>query len=92
MKTNPHQDVKHVIFQLHADPAAVVFVAGTFNDWNPAAIRLRSTGTDAVYASIPVPVGEHEYKFVVNGRWTPDPDNTNWRPNEFGSLNSVLRV
>lgn len=93
MKFKKSKTEKRVKFQVNADPGAEVFVAGTFNDWNPQEIRLKANGNDAVYAGIvTVAPGEHEYKFVVNGQWMVDPNNSDWRPNEFGSLNSVLRV
>ena len=93
MKQRPSKNGKRVRFQVNADPGAEVFVAGTFNSWNPQEFRLKSNGDDTVYVGVvPVTPGEHEYKFVVNGQWMPDPNNADWRPNDFGSLNSVLRV
>lgn len=39
-----------------------------------------------------LPMGHHEYKFVVNDAWLVDPENLEWTPNDQGSLNSVLTV
>ena len=37
--------------------------------------------------------GIYEYKFVINGVWTLDPDpDRDWTQNGLGTLNSVLRV
>ena len=36
--------------------------------------------------------GVYEYKFVVNGEWRLDDRNPNFKPNDVGSLNSVLVV
>lgn len=83
---------KLVRFELSANPGSEVLVAGTFNDWQPCKMRLRSK-KDGLYAlDMTVPEGKHEYKFVVNGQWVPDPKNPDWSPNTYGSLNSVLQV
>jgi len=33
--------------------------------------------------------GEYLYKFIVNGRWMPDPNNHLWEEDGFGDHNSV---
>jgi 1,4-alpha-glucan branching enzyme len=82
---------KLVHFELMAEPGSKVFLAGTFNDWDPTQIELAES--NGVYsASVLVPVGRHEYKFVINGVWTADPRCPEWVPNALGTLNSVLTV
>ncbi|QEH38386.1 carboxy-terminal protease [Aquisphaera giovannonii] len=56
----------------HAD-AHEVRVAGTFNGWSDSAHRLERRG-DAWVAEIPMEPGRIAYKFVVDGRWIPDPE------------------
>lgn len=78
-------------FQIQAEEGSEVFVAGTFNDWS--ADKNRLTSKDGVYsATILIPKGRHEYKFVVNGVWCVDPECSEWAPNGLGSLNSVITV
>ena len=36
--------------------------------------------------------GTYEYKFVINGEWTVDPNNPNFVVNDLGTLNSVVEV
>ena len=36
--------------------------------------------------------GTYEYKFYINDTWCVDPGNPNFRPNEMGTLNSVITV
>jgi hypothetical protein len=94
------KEKKRVRFQVTADPGAEVFVAGSFNGWNPAEFRLKEEsfrlkpGSNlAIYAGVvPVVRGEHEYKFVVNGHGLPDPGNKQQRTNDRGGMNSVLRA
>jgi 1,4-alpha-glucan branching enzyme len=84
---------KKVSFQIKAEPGNAVFVAGTFNQWDPTQYRLRDNPTSGEYKiKLTVPPGRHEYKFVVNGVWCADPNCPDWAPNGQGSLNSVLNV
>jgi hypothetical protein len=53
--------------------AKTVTVAGTFNGWNAATHPMRRTGRTWT-ATVLLPSGTHEYKFVVNGeQWIADP-------------------
>lgn len=84
---------KKVNFTLSAKPGSQVFVAGTFNKWNPTANPLTDTPDSGQFKlALDVPSGAHEYKFVVNGIWTVDPKCTNWTPNAYGSMNSVFKT
>ena len=93
MPTPKSKGTRRVRFEFVADPGSEVFVTGTFNGWNPDAKQLKNTpGTGPYTATLMLPKGRHEYKFVVNGVWCIDPKCTDWAPNNFGSLNSVLVV
>ena len=93
MKRLPAETGKNVQFELSAEPGIRVFVAGTFNNWNPTANPLKDNPDSGHYkAALRVPTGTQEYKFVVNGVWTVDPKCPDWTSNGHGSLNSVLHV
>jgi len=93
MKTTRAGTGKRVQFELSAEPGSKVFVAGTFNGWNPAKHPLKDNPDSGHYkASVRVPSGVHEYKFVVNGEWRMDPNCLEWTANDHGSLNSVISV
>ena len=80
-------------FELSAEPGSQVFVAGTFNNWNPAANPLKDNPDSGHFKSaLRVPRGTHAYKFVVNGVWRMDPKCREWILNAYGSLNSVLHA
>lgn len=84
---------KKVSFNFKAEPGSTVFVAGTFNKWDPTQYRLRDNPDNGEYKiKLTVPPGRHEYKFIVNGVWCADPTCLEWAPNSQGSLNSVLTV
>ncbi|OGV48020.1 MAG: hypothetical protein A2X49_13355 [Lentisphaerae bacterium GWF2_52_8] len=82
-----------VQFELSAKSGSQVFVAGTFNNWNPRASRLKDNPDSGHFkATLRVPRGTHEYKFIVNDIWILDPKNAKWATNACGSLNSMLYV
>jgi len=84
---------KTVQFELTVEPGRQVFVAGTFNHWNPAANPMKDNpGSGHCKTALRIPTGTHEYKFIVDGVWMADPKCAELVPNECGSLNSVLHV
>jgi 1,4-alpha-glucan branching enzyme len=85
-------DKQWVAFKFHAPPGAKVYLAGTFNGWNPKGTKLNREADGVYGVSFMLPKGTYEYKFVVNGVWQHDPNGKAHTPNEFGSLNSVLVV
>lgn len=84
---------KRVTFQIKATPGSEVFVAGSFNDWDPQQHQLRDNPDTGHYkATLTLPPGRHEYKFIVDGDWSVDPNGAATIPNTQGSLNSVVEV
>ena len=82
-----------VVFTYHGEPGRQVFVAGTFNDWNPEARPLvDKEGTGEYMARLILKEGTYQYKLVVDGQWILDPLNPQEAPNYFGGRNSVLTV
>ncbi len=84
--------LRRVKFSIPAASGLPVFVAGSFNDWDPEGVPMKEK--DGVYtATVSLEPGEYEYKFIVNGFWTMDPDpSREWVPNGLGTLNSVVVV
>jgi 1,4-alpha-glucan branching enzyme len=84
---------KQVALEFQSEGACAVFVAGTFNGWDPARDRLQRVGFDGRFrAALKLPKGRHEYKFVVDDVWCPDPLNPETVANDQGTMNSVLIV
>lgn len=83
-----------VVLTVQAEAGSKVFLAGSFNDWNPAEIEMKDKAKNGVFsATVKLAPGIYEYKFVINGVWTLDPDpDRDWTQNGLGTLNSVLRV
>ena len=83
-----------VVLTVQADPGSTVFLAGSFNSWDPAGTKMIDKDGNGLYSvSVSLAPGIYEYKFVINGEWTLDPDpDRDWTQNGLGTLNSVLRV
>lgn len=73
------------------EKASKVYLAGTFNNWDPgnAAMKRTKTGWE-----LPVflPNGTYTYRLIADGAWMEDPANKNKVQNEFGAFNSVVRI
>lgn len=85
---------KRVVLSVKAEPGSTVYVAGSFNDWNATEKKLVDKRGDGVFTTtLTLAPGIYEYKFIINGIWTLDPDpDRDWTQNGLGTLNSVLRV
>lgn len=67
-----------------------VQVAGDFSNWSPIAMRRIKKGLYAVSVDVKER-GRFEYKYLVDGQWTKDPDNSMSAMSVFGE-NSVAQV
>lgn len=85
---------KRVVLTVKAPVGSTVYVAGSFNEWSATDKKLEDKQGDGIFtATLTLAPGIYEYKFVINGIWTLDPDpDRDWTQNGLGTLNSVLRV
>jgi 1,4-alpha-glucan branching enzyme len=83
--------VRPVTFELRRS-AQEVFLAGTFNNWNPNVTPMILIGDDLWVKELSLPPGTYEYLFVVDGAWIPDPRARGSVPNPYGGYNSLVRV
>ncbi|PYO38319.1 MAG: hypothetical protein DMD29_13735 [Gemmatimonadetes bacterium] len=83
----------YVRFVLYAPGAHRVSVAGTFNQWDATTAPLAPAGAAGVWATtVALPVGQHQYAFLVDGRrWVNDPAAP-MVDDGFGRRNSVVAV
>jgi hypothetical protein len=74
--------------------ARSVEVVGSFTDWQAGAVVLRDEDHDGFWrGTIVLPVGQHEYMFVVDGeRWVTDPLAGRYVDDGFGRMNALLFV
>ena len=86
-------------FTCHTADAKSVFLAGTFNNWDPFATPMQDAGEGEWSVELPLAAGLYEYKFVVDGEWCcepglPDQDLTapDCVANAFGTMNLQIHV
>ncbi|MBL8114579.1 MAG: glycogen-binding domain-containing protein [Acidobacteria bacterium] len=82
---------REILFACRAPEADRVFLAGTFNDWDPAATEMQRDPSGTWFLSLQLDPGDHEYRFVVDGEWCCE-TGARTVPNAFGSVNSVITV
>jgi len=83
-------DVSRAHLELVKPEAKSVSVAGSFNGWQPAPLTRANDGK--WIGDLTGITGRHEYLFVVDGQWLPDPNAKESVQNPFGGRNSVLVV
>ncbi|TPP60996.1 5'-AMP-activated protein kinase regulatory beta subunit [Fasciola gigantica] len=49
-----------------------VYISGTFNGWKSKIPMVRSSSKRNFYTIVDLPLGEHQYKFIVDGQWKLD--------------------
>ena len=71
--------------------AESVIVTGNFNGWSPDSYRMIRKEGKWIFP-IHLKLGKCLYKFIIDGQWIIDPDNTLWEENEYGTKNSILWI
>ncbi len=82
---------RRVAFSISAPDARNVKLVGDFTSWDQEALEMKRQANGSWKATLAVPPGEHEYRFIVDGQWADDPKCTLRKPNPFGGEN-CLRV
>ncbi|MFN0011847.1 MAG: glycogen-binding domain-containing protein [Phycisphaerales bacterium] len=98
-KNGKHGKHGGLVLSTKAPKAKEVFVAGTFNEWNPSSHPLKRTGDGQWALTLDLPPGRHEYKFVIDGQWCCEAGcdkHYDGCPgcvaNQFGTMNRILEV
>jgi 1,4-alpha-glucan branching enzyme len=74
-----------------------VFLAGSFNDWDPTRTPMERQDDGSWQTELELVPGRYEYKFVVDGAWCCEPGRADAEcadcvPNPFGTMNRVIDV
>lgn len=69
--------------------ASHVYLSGTFNDWSTMKTPMQRTDSGWV-ATQNLQPGRYLYKYIIDGRWTPDPYNRLREDDLNGDYNSVI--
>eukprot|EP01120_Amphizonella_sp_Union-15-10_P016917 TRINITY_DN91_c0_g1_i1.p1 TRINITY_DN91_c0_g1~~TRINITY_DN91_c0_g1_i1.p1 ORF type:complete len:323 (+),score=95.38 TRINITY_DN91_c0_g1_i1:57-1025(+) len=71
------------------DPSSEIGVGGSWNDWKPIWLELEG---EKFICKTQLPVGNHMYRFYVDGKWKHDPN----LPTKFnvmtGTLENIIQV
>ena len=81
-----------VRFEAAFPRARSVRLTGTFCDWSAKGLPLTKREDGIWEAYLAMEPGKHQYRFIVDGAWLPDPHNPETVANEFGGANSLLLV
>ena len=83
---------KKQTFRFTAGDAMSVLLVGDFTHWQAHPIPMKK-GPDGVWtASVDLPPGTHNYRFIVDGEWRDDPECSIHVPNPYGGENMVRKV
>ena len=72
--------------------AKSVKLAGSFTEWEKSPLDLIKGENGIWFIIIPLPPGQHPYRFIVDGQWHDDPQTLQHAPNPFGTQDAVIVV
>ncbi|MCD6531777.1 glycogen-binding domain-containing protein, partial [bacterium] len=81
-----------VVFIYRNPSARQVMLSGSFVNWDPNGIPMKQDSAGVFVAIVKLSPGTYQYKFIVDGVWTEDPDNPNKVDDGYGGFNSVAEV
>jgi 1,4-alpha-glucan branching enzyme len=91
-KGDTTKGVKKIRFSFIAPEAKTVSIAGDFNQWDTSSHPMKKDKKGLWGISVPLPSGQHEYLFFVDGEWLFDPNCSCPVDNPFGTENCVIIV
>lgn len=92
-KKQPECKVTFTVSAAAVPEKCAVYLAGEFNQWQEKSLRLRRNKTGNYSLSLTLPLGEYQFKYLVDGQyWINDDAADAYPPNVFGSENSLIRL
>jgi 1,4-alpha-glucan branching enzyme len=92
IKSEQKSKRRKVTFSLASFDAKEVILMGDFNRWNPKVHPMKKNKNGVWEKMTFLFPGTYEYRFLVDGHWKNDPNNTQTRTNRFGTINNVIVV
>jgi len=87
------KELAEITFSLHEPDAKEVYLVGDFNNWKiDRANRFRRIRDGQWTKKMRLKPGKYHYKFVIDGEWREDPNNSDKVINNFGGFNSLIEV
>ena len=81
-----------VTFSIRAPEARNVQLVGDFSDWEQHPVDLKKLKNGDWKTTLSLTQGKYQYRYIVDGRWSDDPNCPVRVPNSFGSHTCVLFV
>ncbi len=88
----PPARAQNVEFTLNAPTAHIVNLAGEFNGWDPMATPMQRRPNGEWVITLQLAPGRYQYKFIVDNKWIPDPQNPVTVNDPYSGRNSVLVI
>jgi len=66
-----------------------VYIAGTFNGWSTTQTPMKAV-KDGWMVNLDLKPGKYAYKFIIDGKWTTDPNNKLRERDGDGEYNSIV--
>ena len=83
---------KRVEFRILAPEAETIHLSGSFNGWSEHADFMKKDQTGTWQKIKMLPKGKYEYKFIIDGTWTLDPNCAETACNQYGTHNNIIEV
>lgn len=87
-----HKTLRAMNFICNAPQAQSVSLVGDFNQWNPAANRMKQMPDGAWLLTVELKHGHHRYAFLVDGTLTLDPRAQGITRSDKGERVSLIPV
>lgn len=82
-------------FKLPADVMAeTAYLVGDFNDWDQQALPMKKLKDGSFSVTLSLPAGQsYRFRYVLDGeRWENDWEADAYRPNAYGSEDSIVNT
>jgi len=81
-----------VAFSVFLPQAKEVYIAGDFNNWQLDNSSRMEQDNGTWKRKIRLTTGKHHYRFIIDGKWTEDPNNPSHETNPYGEMDSLIEV
>jgi len=83
---------RKVTFSFAAPQAQDVRLVGDFSNWEQNPIAMKRLKNGQWKTTVALETGQHEYRYLMDGKWIDDPNCSAKVPNSFGSQNCLCFV
>lgn len=85
-------NLQPVRFGYFCPEARDVFLAGSFNGWDPRVHPMQRDSVGDWSLELALPPGEHRYRLIVDGVWCDDPSAQRLVANPYGGFDAIIQV